>query len=383
MSLNWVEVDAAAIRGNLAVFRQRLSPGVRLGAVVKSNAYGHGILEVAAIAAQSGADWLCVNSLEEAVRLREACHDLPLLVMGYIPLADLETVVLLDLRPVVYRREVLETLAGHARRHGRTVAVHLKVETGTHRQGVAEADVPALADYIRAAPGLRLEGLSTHFANIEDTTEHGYANTQIECFDRIAAGLREAGHELPVRHAACSAATLLFRRVQLDLVRVGISMYGLWPSKETYLSCLERAGSAPQLRPALTWKTRVAQVKPVPEGAYVGYGCSYRTSRASRIAVLPVGYHEGYDRGLSGVAHVLIGGRRAPVRGRICMNMCLVDVTDSPGVAPEDEVVLLGSQGTERIAAEQLAAWCGTIAYEVVSRIHPGIPRVVVEPTET
>ncbi len=226
--------------------------------------------------------------------------------------------------------------------------------------------------------GLRLEGASTHFANIEDTTEHAYAEQQISTFARVVERLRAAGHDVPIVHAACSAATLLFTRTHLDLARIGIALYGIWPSKETYVSCLERGKPTLDLRPALTWKTRVAQVKAVPEGSYVGYGGTFRATRESRFAVLPVGYHEGYDRALSNVAHVLVRGRRAPVRGRVCMNMMLVDVTDVPGVALEDEVVLLGAQGEERIRAEQVGVWCGTIPYEVVSRIHPALPRVVV-----
>jgi len=257
------------------------------------------------------------------------------------------------------------------------VPVHLKLETGTHRQGIAEADVLTFAERVRGSTSLDLEGIGTHFANIEDTTDHGFAESQLAAYQRIEGSLAAAGIELPIRHTACSAATLLFSQTHLDLVRIGISLYGLWPSKETYVSCLETAKPALDLRPVMTWKSRVAQVKPVPEGSYVGYGCVYRATRDSRIAVLPVGYHEGYDRGLSGVAHVLIHGRRAPVRGRICMNMCMVDVTDIPGVELEDEVVLLGAQGDERISAEQLAGWAGTISYEVVSRIHPGLPRVV------
>jgi alanine racemase len=172
---------------------------------------------------------------------------------------------------------------------------------------------------------------------------------------------------------------LLFNRTHLDLARVGISLYGLWPSKETFVSCLERGKPSLDLKPVMTWKTRIAQVKQVPEGEYVGYGCAWRATRTTKIAVLPVGYYEGYDRELSGLAHVLVRGKRAPVRGRVCMNMCMVDVTDIPGAALEDEVTLLGRKGDERITAEQLAAWRGTIAYEIVSRIHPSLPRVVVE----
>lgn len=375
--LNWVELDAGAIRGNLAEFRRRVAPPTRLAAVVKSNAYGHGMLEVAEIALDAGAEWLCVNSLDEGIRLRARWPQAPILIMGYVPLDGLDPVVQNDLRAVVYNGETIDRLAERAEALGRKVRVHLKLETGTNRQGILEADLPAFVARIRASRALILEGVYTHFANIEDTTDHGFAETQIATFHRMEQ-IVAAGGEPPMRHAACSAAALLFTRTHLDLVRLGISLYGLWPSKETYVSCLERGKPALDLRPALTWKTRVAQVKPVPEGEYVGYGCSYRATRNSRIAILPVGYHEGYDRGFSGVAHVLVRGRRAPIRGRVCMNMCMADVTDIPGVGLEDEVVLLGTQGEERIAAELLASWCGTIAYEIVARIHPSLPRIVV-----
>ncbi len=377
--LNWVEVSAPALRHNLAEFRKRLRGGALLGAVVKSNAYGHGMLETARIVDGAGADWLCVNNAAEGVALREAGHSKPILVMGYVPAADLEAVVEHDLRPVVYNRETVDALEARASRLGRTVRVHLKVETGTHRQGVPEAEVAAFAERIGGADRLVLDGLTTHFANIEDTTDHGFAEAQIAAFARVADDLEGRGFPPALRHTACSAATLLFERTHLDLARVGISLYGLWPSRETRVSCRERGRAMPELRPVLTWKTRVAQVKDVPEGAFIGYGCTYRTTRPSRIAVLPVGYFEGYDRGLSGVAHVLLRGKRAPVRGRVCMNICMVDVTDVPGVGLEDEVVLLGRQGEESVTAERIAEWCGTISYEIVSRIHPSLPRIVVD----
>jgi alanine racemase len=376
--LNWVEVDGGALRWNLRQFRSRLDGSVALGAVIKSNAYGHGLLEVAGLAATGGADWLCVNNLEEGLLLREAGRPEKLLVMGYVPLGDLEEVVRHDLRLVIYNMETVERLERAAAAQGRQATVHLKIETGTHRQGISEAQVESIARRVLESPGLALEGISTHFANIEDTTDHGYARRQMDTFERVGGALEAAGIRVPMRHAACSAATLLFPRTHMDLARIGISLYGLWPSKETFVSCLEHGQQTLDLRPVMTWKTRVAQVKKVPEGSFVGYGCTYRTTRETRLAVLPVGYFEGYDRGLSGVAHVLVHGKRAPLCGRICMNMSLADVTDIPGVRLEDEVVLLGCQGEERITAEQLAQWCGTISYEIVSRVHPSLPRVVV-----
>jgi alanine racemase len=297
--------------------------------------------------------------------------------MGYVSLDQLDQVVQHGMRPVVHAEDTLARLEESAGRLGTKVPVHLKIETGTQRRGIPEPDVAGIADRVRRSPNLELEGICTHFANIEDTTDHTFAERQIESFSRIADGLRNAGIEVPIRHTACSAATLLFTRTHLDLARIGISLYGLWPSRETYVACLQLGKPALDLKPVMTWKTRVAQVKPVPEGSYVGYGCTYRTTRDSRIAVLPVGYSEGYSRSLSEIAHVLIRGRRAPIRGRICMNMCMVDVTDIDGVRPEEEVVLLGRQGDEEVSAEQLAAWAGTISYEIVARVHPELPRVV------
>jgi alanine racemase len=377
--LNWVEIDAQALRHNVREFRRRIGEGVALAAVVKSNAYGHGALEVARIVTDEAVPWLCVNGLDEAIALRGAGFDGPMLVMGSIPLDRADEAVEHRLRVVVYSPETVDALAEAAGRLGSTVRVHLKVETGTHRQGAEKAAVPDLLERIRATGALRLEGVYTHYANIEDTTDHAFARGQIAAFESVCDLVeRELGSRIPIRHSACSAATLLFTETHGDLARVGISLYGLWPSRETFVSCRDRGQPTPDLRPVLTWKTRIAQVKDVGEGSFIGYGCTFRTTRPSLIAVLPVGYHEGYDRRLSGVGHVLVGGRRAPVCGRVCMNMTMVDVTDVPEVSARDEVVLLGTQGEERISAEQIASWCATIPYEIVSRIHPSLPRVVV-----
>ncbi len=305
--------------------------------------------------------------------------ELPILVLGYVELADLDELVRLDLEPVVTGAATLDRLEKAGADQGREVKVHLKAETGTHRQGVPRSELAGMVERIRTSTVLRLEGLSTHYANIEDTTDHSFARRQIEAYRSIRTAVEERlGGRIPVCHTACSAATLLLQETHMDLVRVGISLYGLWPSRETMISCREEMGSLPDLQPVLAWKSRIAQVQTVPEGDFVGYGCTWRATRESKIAVLPVGYNEGYDRRLSGTAHVLVRGRRAPVRGRVCMNMCMVDVTDIPGASLEDEAVLLGGQGEERISAEQVAAWCGTIPYEVVTRIHPSLPRIVV-----
>lgn len=376
--LQRVEVSRAALVHNLTEFRRLLGPRRRLLAVVKANAYGHGLVEVSRIVAAAGADWLGVNSLEEGLALRDAGLGAPVLVLGYVPLAALAEAIARDLRFTVYNEETLQRLGPAAARAGRSARIHVKVETGTHRQGVRREEVVRFVRRAQRIPGVVVEGLSSHFANIEDTTSDAYPAQQLAAFREAGRRVREAGLRVPLRHMSCTAAAMLFPATYFNMARVGIGLYGLWPSKETYLSCLLRKRTPPRLRPVLSWKARIVQVKDVPAGAFVGYGCSYRTTRRTRLAVVPVGYFDGYSRGFSNAAHVLVKGRRAPVRGRVAMDFFTADVTDVPGVGLEDEVVLIGRDGRERITADQLAALGGTISYEVVSRINPLVPRVVV-----
>ena len=376
-ALSWVEIDTGALVSNLHAFRGRLLPGTELAHVVKANAYGHGLELIAAEDEASGiVHRLAVIPVEELVRVREAGVRLPVLILGYVPLSAWRTVVDAEGTPVVFNRESLEALSEEAAKRGREVAVHVKVETGTHRYGVSEAELPAFLDDLARLPGLRFEGITTHFANIEDTTEHGYAMGQLEAFHRALRIAHAAGFEAAVANTACSAATILFPESHMGLVRVGIASYGVWPSKETRVSAAHTEGADLALRPVLTWKTRVGQVKRVPAGAYVGYGCSWRAPVETVLAVLPLGYADGFDRRLGNAGHVLVRGRRAPVRGRVCMNVVMVDVTHIPEVALEDEVVVLGSQGEERITVDQMAGWCGTIGYEVLARLPEHLPRV-------
>jgi len=298
-------------------------------------------------------------------------------VLGYVPPADFAPAVEADLELTLYDRAAAEALAVAARRLGRVARVHLKIETGTHRQGLVGEALLDLARSVVGSEGLCLAGLSTHFADIEDTTDHDFARRQLEtflsCSEQVCA---LAGALAPLRHVACSAAAILFPETHLDMARVGIALYGLWPSRETLVSARERSLADFELEPVLSWKATVAQVKTVPRGAWVGYGRSWRAGRKSEIAVVPVGYYEGYDRSLSGRAHVLCHGSRAPVVGRGCMNMFMIDVTDAGPVQAGDEVVLIGASGGERIRTEDLAGWAGTIHYEIVSRIHPSLPRI-------
>jgi alanine racemase len=373
-----VEIARRAFVGNIGEFRRLIGPRRKFLAVVKANAYGHGLLEVAGIAVAEGVDWLGVNSVEEGTALRRAGIAAPVLVLGYAPLDSLEAAVAGDLRLTVYNRETVERLADLAVRLRRTVRLHIKVETGTWRQGVDPKDLAAFVRDVRRRPGLAVEGVSSHFANIEDTTKHDYPRCQLAVYRAAVRDLEAGGPRIPLRHMSCTASTILFPEPGFNLARVGIGLYGLWPSKETYLSCLLDRKEPLSLEPVLSWKAGIAQIKKVPAGADIGYGCTYRTTRPTRLAVVPVGYYDGYDRGLSNTAHVLIRGRRAPVRGRVAMDFFMADVTDVPGVGLEDQVTLLGADGRERITAEDLAALAGTISYEILARINPLVPRIVV-----
>lgn len=345
-------------------------------AVVKSNAYGHGLVPVARVADAEGAAWFGVDNVDEGIELRKNGIKKPILILGYTLNSRLRDCVDHELSFVVYNLETARALR-KLQLKKKSAFVHVKIETGTTRQGVSGDALRRLVRELKKTPGVVIEGASTHFANIEDTTDHAYAEKQLERFQDGLAILEKEGIDPPWKHAACSAATVLFPDTYFNLVRLGISMYGLWSSKET-LAVAKREHRMLELTPAMTWKSIVAQVKTVAKGTPISYGITERVTRASKIAVIPVGYWDGYDRGLSGTATVLIRGRRCKVLGRVCMNMFMVDVTDVSDVSVEDEVVLLGSQRRETIRAEELASKLGTINYEFVTRINPTIARIVV-----
>ncbi|MEJ2048837.1 MAG: alanine racemase, partial [Calditrichota bacterium] len=288
--------------------------------VVKSNAYGHDIKQIAGLAVKHGADSFCVHSLEEALGLRNWGFRQNILIMGPVLLQNLDEVIANDLRLVVYNPETIDRLKELTEKLKKSVRIHLKLETGTYRQGIDPEDLSSFLERLERSPQIKLEGAYTHFANIEDTTNHDYAFHQLDLYNNMAQQIEKAGFSKLIRHTACSAAILLFPETYFDMVRLGISQYGLWPSRETFVSYKIRftQNGEDVLSPVLSWKTRIAQVKKVRAGERIGYGGTYQTTRDSRIAVLPIGYADGYDRGLSNQAYVLIHEKRAPIRGRIC-----------------------------------------------------------------
>lgn len=373
--LNFVEVSKSAIRHNLSVFAKLVGGKNKIMAVVKSNAYGHGLLETAGILSEANISRFGVNSLEEALLLRKHGFNQSILVLGFIAPAKLTQAVSNCISFVVYRQDILAQAAKAAQTVGKQANIHLKIETGTNRQGISPDRLPLFLD--KLTDSVCLEGVYTHFANIEDTLDPTFPALQLSRFKTAVHKSQEQVESNINKHAACTAATILFPETYFDFVRLGIGLYGFWPSRETQLSAKER-GLDLVLQPALTWKTQIVQLKPVTKGEGVGYGLTYKAARQSKIAVLPVGYWDGFDRRLSNNGQVLVEGRRAPIVGRICMNMAMIDVTDIPGAREGSEVVLLGSQGKENISAEEYAQKVGTISYEIVTRINPLLPRIII-----
>ncbi len=378
---SWIEISQKAYCKNIDFFRSRVAKGTELSVVIKANGYGHGILEIAKLADKKGISTFCVNSLDEALVLKDGGFLQNILILGPVMLNRIKTVVENGFECVCYNIENLKVFEEAASARNKSAKIHIKIETGTNRQGIKGKKLNDFLDELSVCKNIELMGVYSHFANIEDTTDHSYAQYQKTSFMEAVSFIRKSGFKDFKLHFASSAAAAIFKDTHFDMIRLGISQYGLWSSKETYLTYISEHGHGSEhiLDPVLTWKAKIAQIKDVGKGEFVGYGCTKQVTRDSKIAVLPVGYSDGFDRKLSNQGYVLIHGKRAPVQGRVAMNLTMVDVTDIPGAAIEDEVVLIGKQKDEEIRAEHVAALCGTINYETVARIAAHIPRIIVQ----
>ena len=365
--VTWAEIDLDAIAHNVRAFTRHVGDSVEVIAVVKANAYGHGAVPVAQVALEAGATRLAVHRTSECIQLRRAGITAPILVMGYTPPSGAASIVRHDLTPSPISRECADAIAAEAVRAGRVVPVHVKVDTGLGRYGLLPGEVEDFVRYVGSLCGVRLEGLYTHLATA-DAEDRAHAGVQIEAFGRLLAILERAGVRVPLRHVANSAAMLRLPEAHFDAVRPGIAMYGLAPS-DHWAPTLD-------LRPALTLKSRVSRVRELPSGSGISYGRTFVTTRPMRVALVPAGYGDGYHRVLSNRGSVLIHGQRAPILGRVCMDQFVVDVDGIPDVRTDDEVVLIGSQGSTRIPAEEVARLAGTINYEVTTSLAARVTRV-------
>jgi alanine racemase len=368
-----VELSKDNLWHNLRVFKEITAKKVMF--VVKANAYGHGLKEIVEISkGMSCVDQFAVDSVTEALQVRSLQPRTPILILGWSDPSELTEIVAQGFETVIPSADQLKRVTTICKKLKKKALIHLKLETGTNRLGLEPEQVLALLREF-PHPHLEMRGIYSHFANIEDTTDPTFAQKQLSIFNQVLCQLPPGRI---IRHFSSSASSLLFPKTFFDMVRIGISAYGYWPSKQTHALYLEKNRKNVVFKPVLSWHAKVAQVKQIKKGSTIGYGLSYRTYGKMKIIVVPVGYYDGYDRKLSNIAHVLVNGIKAPVRGRICMDMFMADVSHIANVKPGDRVTLIGEENRERINADTLAELAGTISYEVLARINPLIPRVIV-----
>ena len=358
-------IHLGAISHNIREIRKKIGNERDLMAVVKADGYGHGAVEVSRAALESSADSLGVAIPEEGQDLRKAGIDVPILVLGLIQPGEAHKVVESSLDQAVCSVELAEALDQEARNASVRINVHVKMDTGMSRIGVKPDDVPAFIRTIRQMRNLNVKGLFTHFATA-DASDKSFSRRQIDLFNRVIEEIRLMGIDIPQKHMANSAGVLDLPESYHDLVRPGIMMYGHYPSNEVSRSV--------RLCPAMTLKTRISFLKTVPPRTPIGYGGSFVTSRETRVATIPVGYGDGYPRLLSGRSIVCVNDRRAPLLGRVCMDMCMIDVSEVPHVKPGDEVILFGHDPT----VDEIAAIVGTINYEILCLVGKRVPRIYI-----
>ncbi|HEY0754853.1 MAG TPA: alanine racemase [Ktedonobacteraceae bacterium] len=366
----WLEINLSAIAHNTRLLKELVGPRTRVLIALKADGYGHGALKVARTALHNGASMLGVATVSEATPLREAGINVPILVFGYVPLWQMREAVRQDLTITLYGLDAAQALARSAQALDKIVRVHVKIDTGMGRLGIRSEHIAEILQLMRAIhylPHLELEGIFTHFAQA-DAADLSHARLQLARFQNVLQVIEAEGLRPPLVHAANSAATLRLPEARFDMVRPGIALYGLEPSPDAPL---------PEgFQPALAFKTQIAQVKLLPPGEGISYGSTYITERPTLIAILPVGYADGFRRAPTNWGSVLIHGQEAPLLGRVCMDQSMVDVSNIKGVRVGDEVVLIGQQGTAALSAETVARRLGTINYEVVSEILARVPRV-------
>ena len=364
----WAEVNLENIRHNFREVK-RLARMAEAMPVIKANAYGHGAVEVAKALIGEGAKRFAVAILDEGIKLREAGIEAPILILGYTPPEEVEKLLFYNLTPTLHHRELALAYQEKLEKFKKTLSYHLKIDTGMGRIGFWYEEIEKIEEVLKLK-NLEMEGVYTHFARA-DEQDLSFSKLQIERFNIVLDHLETKGVEVKYRHAANSAAIMRLPEAHYDLVRPGIMLYGEYPSREV-------PRELAHLKPALTLKARVSQVKKVPAGFPVSYGSTYVTFKSTLIVSLPLGYADGYFRRLSNQGMVLLNGKRWPVAGRVCMDQLMVAVDETERVMPGDEVVLLGKQGEETITATEVADLVGTINYEVLTNISYRVPRIYV-----
>ncbi|MDP9751278.1 alanine racemase [Thermoanaerobacter pentosaceus] len=364
------EIYLDNIAHNLSEVKRWVGKKVKIMGVVKANAYGHGACHVAKVLVENGVCYLGVATIEEALELRECGINIPILVFGYTPLTQAEELIVNNITQTVFDINYVEDLEKIALNVGKKAKVHVKIDTGMGRIGytdlkVAEKEIEKMMEM----EGVEVEGIFSHFAT-SDEKDKSYAEQQFDMFKKLLERLKEKGINIPLKHIANSGAIIDLKYTYLDMVRPGIVLYGSYPSEEVKRPL--------DLRQTMGFKTKIVYIKEVPEGTSISYGKTFITKRKSKIATLPVGYADGFNRLLSNNYHVLVKGKYAAVVGRICMDQTMIDVTDIEGVEVGDDVIIFGNQEGEKITAEEIAKKLNTIPYEVYCGISSRVPRIYI-----
>ncbi len=367
--LTWAEIDLDAIVHNLHALKAHVGRDVQTVAVVKANAYGHGAIPVAKTALTAGADWLAVNRVAEGVALRTARIDARILALGYCMPAEAELAVAHRITPTVTTMATARALTVAAASAPQPFPIHIKIDTGMGRLGLLPEEAVAFVRAVRALPGLRVEGIFSHFA-VADEPDTTFSARQHRVFGEVVRAIEHDSGEIPIKHLANSAATMALAPAHFQMVRLGIALYGLPPS--------QAIDWAVELRPAMTLKTRIARVRTLPAGASVGYGRTFITAAPTPIALAAVGYGDGYPRLCSNRGAMLVQGKRAPIAGRVSMDQTSLDVSGIENVREGDVAVVFGRQGEAEISADEVAGWAETINYEIVTGLAARVPRVYV-----
>src|SRR3990167_613455 len=369
----WIEINQQALKNNYSIFRRLIGPKCLLMSVVKSNAYGHSLIDFSRATESLGVDWFGVDSIVEAESLRKAGLKKPILVLGYTLENKIETAFKNNISLTIFDFSTLENLK-NIKIRGYKLKIHIKIDTGMHRQGFFVSEIPSVIKILKSQPTIILEGVYTHFSSAKNPAFPFTTFSQIEQFKKAIGLFESAGFKGFIKHAAATSGTIIFPQSHFDLVRIGIGLCGLWPSKETK----EAFKREVKLEPVLSWKTILGQIKSLPKGSKVGYDLTETLNRPSRVAVLPIGYWHGFPRSLSGIGKALIKGSEVKVIGRVSMDMVSVDVTDVKNIKVGDEVILIGKSGKLEISVDDLAHLSDTINYEIVTRLNPLIKRIVV-----
>jgi len=362
----WIEVDKKAIKSNYQSFRSITPQECRLMSVVKSNAYGHGLIDFSREMEKLGIDWLGVDSSIEAFSLRNKGIKKPILVLGYTPRENIPEVIEKNVSITVSSLDYLKNITGTTPE--KPLKIHLKIDTGMHRQGFLPDELPRVLKILKEKKGnVTVEGIYTHFANAKNPQEADETKKQFSVFKKSVEMAKNAGFN-PIRHAVATGGLIIFPEAKMDMVRVGIGLYGLWPSERIKEGFEKKI----ILRPAMTWKTIVSEIKKIPKGEGIGYNFTAKTSKDSKIAILPIGYWHGYNRLFSNKANVKVRGEDAKITGTVSMDMAIIDVTNIKGVRAGDEVILMGRE----ITADCLAKIAQTANYEIITRLNSRIKRI-------